>query len=110
MYKLTDKKKVVFLLKKIAYLTYQIQLMFWCALIRAYAIIMVDMVISFQANISDLCRIYHPNYFFAYQEILNAFLSSDFSSKINFFEKFFQEYHQSVKQLGSSSGQTFCRT
>ena len=29
--------------------------------------------------------------------------------KINFFEKFFQEYHQSVKQLGSRSGPTICR-
>ena len=27
--------------------------------------------------------------------------------KINFFEKFFQEYHQSVKQFGSRSGQCF---
>ena len=47
-------------------------------LLLAYAVITVDMVISCQANISDLYRIYHPNYFFAYQEILNAFLSSDF--------------------------------
>ena len=29
--------------------------------------------------------------------------------KINFFEIFFQEYHQSVKQFGSRSGPTFCR-
>ena len=29
--------------------------------------------------------------------------------KIIFFEKFFWEYHQSVKQFGSSSGPTFCR-
>ena len=29
--------------------------------------------------------------------------------KINFFEKFFPEYHQSVKQFGSRSGPTFCR-
>ena len=29
--------------------------------------------------------------------------------KINFFEKFFQEYHLSVKQIGSRSGPTFCR-
>ena len=52
------------------------KLMFWCALIGAFAVITVDMVISSQANISDLCRIFHPNYFFVYQEILNAFLSS----------------------------------
>ena len=35
------------------------------------------------------------------------FLSSADFFKINFFEKVFQEYHQSVKQLGSSSGLTF---
>ena len=29
--------------------------------------------------------------------------------KINFSEKFFQEYHQSVKQFGSRSGPTKCR-
>ena len=29
--------------------------------------------------------------------------------KIHFFEKFFQEYHQSVKQLGTRPGPTFCR-
>ena len=28
--------------------------------------------------------------------------------KIDFFKKFFQEYHQSVKQFGSRSGPTFC--
>ena len=28
--------------------------------------------------------------------------------KINFFEKFLQEYHLSVKQIGSRSQQTFC--
>ena len=28
--------------------------------------------------------------------------------KINIFKKFFQEYHQSVKQFGSRSGPTFC--
>ena len=28
--------------------------------------------------------------------------------RINFFKQFFQEYHQSVKQLGSSSGLKFC--
>ena len=39
--------------------------------------------------------------------ILHASLSSaDFFFKINFFEKFFQEYHQSVKQFGSRSGPT----
>ena len=38
------------------------------------------------------------------------FLSYDLLTlfKINFFEKFFQEYYQSVKQLGSRSGPTFC--
>ena len=29
--------------------------------------------------------------------------------KINFFEKFFHEYHLNVKQIGSRSGPTFCR-
>ena len=29
--------------------------------------------------------------------------------KINFFEKFFQEYHQSVIQIGSRTGPTCCR-
>ena len=29
--------------------------------------------------------------------------------KFNFFEKFFQEYYQSVKQFGSRSDPTFCR-
>ena len=29
-------------------------------------------------------------------------------SKINFFEKIFKEYHQSVKQIGSRSDLTFC--
>ena len=35
-------------------------------------------------------------------------LSAEFFFKINFFDKFFQEYHQSVKQYGSSSDPTFC--
>ena len=29
--------------------------------------------------------------------------------KIYFFEKLLQEYHQSVNQIGSRSGPTFCR-
>ena len=40
--------------------------------------------------------------------IFYAFLSSDFFSKINLLEKFFQEYHQSIKQFGSRSGPTVC--
>ena len=37
-----------------------------------------------------------------------CFLSSaDFFKIIFFFEKLFQEYHQSVKQFGSRSGPTF---
>ena len=36
------------------------------------------------------------------------FLSSAEFFQMNFFEKFFQEYHQSVKQFGSRSGPTFC--
>ena len=39
--------------------------------------------------------------------IFHAFLSfADFFSKMIFFEEFFQEYHQSVKQLGPRSGPT----
>ena len=30
--------------------------------------------------------------------------------KINFFKKIFQEHYQSVKQFGSRSGPTFCRS
>ena len=33
-------------------------------------------------------------------------LSADFFFKIDFFKKFFQEYHQSVKQFGPRSGLT----
>ena len=40
---------------------------------------------------------------FAYWVILHAFLSSADFFKINFFKKFFQEYHQNVKQFGSRS-------
>ena len=48
---------------------------------------------------------------FLYLELLPTNLSSNFSCflspddflKINFFKKFFQEYHQSVKQFGSRS-------
>ena len=29
--------------------------------------------------------------------------------QVNFLKKFFQEYDQSVKQIGSTSGQAFCR-
>ena len=39
---------------------------------------------------------------------MHAFLSSaDFFFKINFFERFFQEYHQIVKQFGSRSPRRF---
>ena len=38
---------------------------------------------------------------FAPWVIFHAFLSSADFFKINFFKKFFQEYHQSVKQFGS---------
>ena len=47
---------------------------------------------------------------FAPWEIFNAFMSSAvFFFKINFFVKSFQEYHLSVKQVGSRSTQTLCR-
>ena len=32
-----------------------------------------------------------------------------FFFKLNFYEKLFQEYHQSVKHFGPRSGPTFCR-
>ena len=41
---------------------------------------------------------------FANRVIFHAFLSSTDFFKINFFENFFQEYHQSVKQFGCRSG------
>ena len=37
------------------------------------------------------------------------FVICGFFSKINFFKKIFQEYHQSVKQFGFRSGPTFCQ-
>ena len=37
-----------------------------------------------------------------------SFLSFAFF-KINFYVKFFQEYHQIVKEFGSRSGSTFCQ-
>ena len=36
-------------------------------------------------------------------------LQSCWDGSSTFFEKFFQEYHQSVKQFGSRTGQTFCQ-
>ena len=47
------------------------------------------------------------NILHVYWEILHAFLMSADFFKINFFEKFFQEYHQNVKQIGSRSGPMF---
>ena len=41
----------------------------------------------------------------AFWVISHAFLpSADFFFKINFLKKFFQEYHQNVKQFGPKSG------
>ena len=37
-------------------------------------------------------------------------LTADFFFKINYFKKLFQEHNQSVKQFGSRSGPTFCRS
>ena len=46
---------------------------------------------------------------FACWVILHAFLSTVvFFLKVTFSKKNLQEYHQSVKQFGSRSGQTFC--
>ena len=45
--------------------------------------------------------------------ILHAFMLSPdgfYSFKSNIFKKFFLEYYQSVKQFGSRSGLTFCRS
>ena len=39
--------------------------------------------------------------------MLGNFLPSADFFKVNFFEKFFQDDHQSVKQFGSRSGPTF---
>ena len=41
--------------------------------------------------------------------ILHAFLLSADFFKIKFFEKFFHEYNQRVKQFGFRSGPTFCQ-
>ena len=38
------------------------------------------------------------------------FLSADFFLKINIFKKLFQEHYQSVRQFGSKSRLTFCRS
>ena len=46
---------------------------------------------------------------FGSRSIFHDFLSPAEFFKINFFEKFFQEYHQNVKQFGSRSGLTFSR-
>ena len=42
-------------------------------------------------------------------EIFHAFCHLQIIFKINIFEKFFQEYHLCVKQIGSRSGPTKCR-
>ena len=46
---------------------------------------------------------------FGSRSIFHDFLTPAELFKINFFEKFFQEYHQNVKQFGSRSGPTFRR-
>ena len=46
---------------------------------------------------------------FAYWVFFHDFLSSADFFKINFFEKFFQEHFQSVKQFESRSDLTFCQ-
>ena len=48
---------------------------------------------------------------FAFLVILHVFFCGllIFFFKINFFEKYFHEYHQSVKQFGPRSGPTLCR-
>ena len=54
------------------------------------------------------CRWHWMNSFFACREILHTFCRLLISPKINFFQKNFQYYHQSVKHLGFRSGPTFC--
>ena len=49
------------------------------------------------------------NQTFAPWEIFHSILLSADFFKINFFEKFFLEYHLNVKQFGSRSGPTLCR-
>ena len=53
-------------------------------------------------------KIYTFIYFIAslYTGLFFMLLLSSTDFKINFFEKFFQEYHQSVNQFGSRTGQT----
>ena len=68
------------------------------------------MLIVCRAQLSPPYPKYKVFHGIAYWEILHAFLSSaDFCFKINFFEKFFQEFHQRVKQFESRSGPTLCR-
>ena len=43
------------------------------------------------------------------REIFHAFLSSVDFYQNHLFQKLFQEYHLSIKQIGSRSGPTFCR-
>ena len=46
---------------------------------------------------------------FASSEIFHEFCLLLIFVQNNFFEKFFQKNHQSVKQFGSRSGQAFCQ-
>ena len=54
-------------------------------------------------------RIVKDFFNFCRWEIFHAFLSSAYFFQHQLFEKIFQKYHLSVKQIGSRSGPTFCR-
>ena len=56
--------------------------------------------ITAEAHFAEMSHLY---------SLLQAFCRLLIFVEINVFEKFFQEYHQSVKQFGSRSGPTYCR-
>ena len=64
----------------------------WCVLVHVCNLISINIIISSPSG--KFCHVFCC--------LLILF-------KINFSEKFFQEYHLSVKQIGSRSGPTFCR-
>ena len=58
----------------------------------------------FKVSLRNTIRVSNCFYCKGYQQTTKVNLLF----KINFFEIFFHEYHQSVKQFGSRSGQTLC--
>ena len=70
----------------------------WCALVSTFN------SLTFPYN-KEMCRLSKLR-----MTLLACFIVVCwFFFKINFLVKFFQEYHQSVKQFGSRSGPTLCR-